>query len=337
MSDPAKVSQNDEETTTYVVRQKICRGMICTFLLSLIIITVASLWFFIYFIDETLELSVTNTFLAHLNAMVQDVIQVKRNDFMLVQNELKIAGILIMDLIQRNNFNARSLGGPSLNDLTNFRANCESLYYTRRPGNSTSIDKTKRRGIEQYNKAYGRSKDFDFTNQGENDKVFWLSRAEAYDVPAFESQVIRRLRQQPLDPNYKDMTVEEIDDIITCASSKFLRSGYSLDFQYTDLNKVKNFIAFESGVMCFFPAPEMTFPLSVDIRNGDGGFDDVEYNAKRIQEYKDMYTDKERQFKLENYGSPCPRQYDPRCRGWYMKQHQKDHQTLTDLYKFASG
>ena len=268
MASGAKASE-DDSGTTYLVQRKICRGMICTFVLSLIIIAVASSRFFSYFIDQTLGMSVSNMYLSHLNAMVQDVIQVKRNDFMLVQNELKIAGILLMDLIERNNFNARSLGGPALNDLTNFRANCESLYYTRRPGNlSTSTEAGGKRGVEAYNEAYGRPKDYDFAAGGHNDKVFWLSKPDAYDVAAFEAQVLRRLRGQPLDPGYKDMSKQEIDDIITCAASLFLRAEYSMDFEYTDLNKVKNFMAFESGVLCFYPAPESTFSLATHARSG---------------------------------------------------------------------
>ena len=79
------------------------------------------------------------------------------------------------------------------------------------------------------------------------------------------------------------MSKQEIDDIITCAASSFLRAEYSMDFEYTDLNKVKNFMAFESGVLCFYPAPESTFSLATHARSGvkanaDDGFKAEEYD-----------------------------------------------------------
>ena len=149
-------------------------------------------------------MSIENMFLSHTHSMVQDIIQVKRNDFMLVQNELKISRILLMDLIEKYNFNPKSIGGPNLDDLTNFRKNCESLYYKRTPDKSQNVPSDDR-----------------------NDKSFWLIKPEPYNVEQYEKQVLLRLNGKPIDKNYTEMSQQQIDDIITCAASKFLRAEYS--------------------------------------------------------------------------------------------------------------
>ena len=72
-----------EGDVTYLVRQKICRGMICTFVISLLLISSVSIAFFFIFLDTTLDMSVESIFLAHTHSIVGDIIQVKKNDFML--------------------------------------------------------------------------------------------------------------------------------------------------------------------------------------------------------------------------------------------------------------
>ena len=47
---------------------------------------------------------------------------------MLSQNELRISQSLIVDLIEDRNFNKKSLGGTSLNNLTRFNEYIESAY-----------------------------------------------------------------------------------------------------------------------------------------------------------------------------------------------------------------
>ena len=61
--------------------------------------------FFFIFLEYTLEMSVQSIFLAHTYSIVGDIIQVKKNDFMLSQNELKISKGLINELIEGSNFN----------------------------------------------------------------------------------------------------------------------------------------------------------------------------------------------------------------------------------------
>ena len=65
--------------------------------------------FFYMFLDQTLNLSVLSIFYAHTHSIVQDIIQIKRNDFILVQNELKSSGSIILDIIEGKNFNKYSL------------------------------------------------------------------------------------------------------------------------------------------------------------------------------------------------------------------------------------
>ena len=83
--------------------------MIGTFLCSLLIILIASIMFFYMFLDQTLNVSVLSIFYAHTHSIVQDIIQIKRNDFILVQNELKSSGSIILDIIEGKNFNKYSL------------------------------------------------------------------------------------------------------------------------------------------------------------------------------------------------------------------------------------
>ena len=106
---------------------------------------------------------------------------------MLVQNELKISRILLMDLIEKNKFNPYSLGGVLLNDLTVFRRNCGSLYYSRK-------------------QELAKEKGYDLTDSGKKDKVFWFLKPEAYNVEEFEKQIIRRLKGWVIDDSYKEMT-----------------------------------------------------------------------------------------------------------------------------------
>lgn len=94
---------------TYLVQRRIRCAMIGTFVCSLMIILVASIIFFYMFLDDTLNLSVVSIFDAHTYSIVKDIIQVKRNDLMLVQNELKASSTLMIDLIERRNFNPYSL------------------------------------------------------------------------------------------------------------------------------------------------------------------------------------------------------------------------------------
>ena len=70
----AKANQIKEQETTYLIQRKICRGMICTFVVSLLLISSVSIAFFFVFLDTTLKMSVESIFYAHTHSIVGDII-----------------------------------------------------------------------------------------------------------------------------------------------------------------------------------------------------------------------------------------------------------------------
>ena len=100
MSKSGEEIVKDSSSKTYVIQRRIECGMIATFVISLLIILGVSIFFFYYFLDQTLEMSVENVFIAATFSVVKDIVQVKKNDFMLAQNELLISQNLILELIK---------------------------------------------------------------------------------------------------------------------------------------------------------------------------------------------------------------------------------------------
>ena len=93
--------------------------MICTFVGSLLFLTFISMFYFFNLLENTIQMSLQSVFLSHQNSIVKDIIEVKKNDFMLCQNELKLSKILMVDIIERNNprtskFNKRSIYDSSV-------------------------------------------------------------------------------------------------------------------------------------------------------------------------------------------------------------------------------
>ena len=269
-----------EVEKTYLVRRKIRWGMICTFVVSLLLISTVSIMFFFIFLEFTLEMSVQSIFLAHTYSIVGDIIQVKKNDFMLSQNELKISQGLINELIEGSNFNFKSLGGPGLDDLTLFKKYTHNLY--------------------DFEKVLDETGEPPFLEN----KVLWHIKPGEYDRDAFDQQILKILNgAKSVDAGYSDFTYDQLRDVITCAASIYLRADYSMNFQYTDLPKDKNFIGFESGVFCMYPNPNST-SIGQDLERTDCA-DSEFYN--------------------ENYGPEVPTWYDPRCRGWYEDVYEKQY------------
>ena len=121
-------------------------------------------------------------------------------------------------------------------------------------------------------------------------------RPGAYDIPSFEKQILKILNNEDIDPGYTAFTQAQLRDVITCAASIYLRADYSMNFQYTDLPKDKNFIGFESGVFCVYPNLKST-AIGLEMDRTDCSESD---------------------FYAENFGGgSTPTWYDPRCRGWY--------------------
>lgn len=99
--------------------------MIFCFVTALVIIAIISIFFFTGFMENVLTMSVENLFFAHTHSILNDIIQVKKNDFKLSQNELKISQGLISELIQRKNFNYESLASCAKDtDMTESSIKC---------------------------------------------------------------------------------------------------------------------------------------------------------------------------------------------------------------------
>ena len=93
--------------------------MVLTFIACFVLVLVLSYSFFFYYTDYTLDISVENIFYSHIYQIMRDIIKLKKNDFLLSQNELKAAGPMIVEIIERNNFNTTFLLGNN-SDLKPF-------------------------------------------------------------------------------------------------------------------------------------------------------------------------------------------------------------------------
>lgn len=78
----------------------------------------------------------------------------------------------------------------------------------------------------------------------QNKRVSWFVEPRTYDMPRFYEQIKKVLKENKKDDSYMDMTLQELQDIITCVASIFIRADYSMNFKYTDLSKFQNYIGF---------------------------------------------------------------------------------------------
>lgn len=244
-----------EQKKTYLIRRKICRGMICVFVFSILLILVSSIMFFFIFLDYTLEMSIESILISHSYSIVGDIIQVKKNDFMLAQNELKIGQLQIQSLIERRNFNRASLGGPDLNDISRFKKYCGSAYKYQKYVLDNGVPP------------------IDF------EQVHWYMHSIEFDEDLFNEQILKRLRGEST-ADYTYLSEQALDDIITCAASIYIRGNYSMAFSFTDLAKVQNFIGFESGIFCLYPNYEGTvliYPAKEETRCVEREFFETNY------------------------------------------------------------
>ena len=152
---------------------------------------------------------------------------------MMLQNELKLSKILLCDIIERTRFNADSLYDPAASTdagkLERFNSNTMQLF---------DFVKGEEKG-EQF-----------------EPKVVWFVKPEHIDVAQLEKQVLKRLQKEDIDQDFaKILSQQQVDDIITCAASTFVREEYSYGFKYIDMAKGENYIAFQSGVLCLYPPP----------------------------------------------------------------------------------
>jgi len=281
------------------------------------ILVTVSILFFYRFLEITVTMCVESQYYIHTNNIVSDMMQVKQNDFALSMNELVVSARFFVDLIENRRFNKKSLGGPDLDNVERFKKYSQSMLVMLQ---DERTQEEHRRKAED-----GKLKPpYAFPEN----KVTWFVNLNFTkdDLGSFHDQVLRRLRGQSKDDSFEKLTQRQIDDIIVCAASIFMRGDYALNHEYTDLQKIKNFIGFESGVICFYPNfyPDWSTP------KGYG----CEGNSFFIKTYMDNSTEGH---ELSYYFDKDKGHYDPRCRGWYENQYRKNHTTLNNVYRFSFG
>lgn len=119
-------------------------------------------------------------FIAATFSIVKDILQVKKNDFMLVQNELLISQHLILELVKGNIFNKKSLGGPNLDDINVFNRYIGSEYLLNKEFAETGV-------------------------MPKENRTYWFVDTESFknfDQADFDKQVLNRLNDRPIDVNY---------------------------------------------------------------------------------------------------------------------------------------
>lgn len=94
-----------------------------------------------------------------------------------------------------------------------------------------------------------------------------------------------------------------IDDIITCTASIFIRKDYIMNHEFNDFNKDKNYIGFDSGVMCIYPNYV-----------NDKYVEDNDFGCKDNDWYRIKYLN-------NDTNATTPVRYDPRCRVWFKDQY----------------
>ena len=73
--------------------------MICIFVISLMFVASISIGFFYYFLEQVLELAVENVYIANTINLINDIIQVKKNDFKLTQHDLMVTNRILLEII----------------------------------------------------------------------------------------------------------------------------------------------------------------------------------------------------------------------------------------------
>lgn len=89
--------------------------MIVTFVAFLVVIFFYALGFFYLFRNGAIRDTVESLFLANVNHIVHDINEIKRNDFILQQKEMKVQQRAILDLLHKNRINPKALLGNQNN------------------------------------------------------------------------------------------------------------------------------------------------------------------------------------------------------------------------------
>ena len=150
-------------------------------------------------------------------------------------------------------------------------------------------------------------------------KTHWYAGPFVPDKARLDQALIAILKGEEPDPTYTEFTRAQLDDIISCAGTLFVRGDFSMKFKYTDLDKFQNYIGFESGVWCVYPNYQS---IGVAVKGQEA---EEKYQCNSNEWFRNTYLG----------GDPdlmAPQHYDPRCRGWYQDQYRKKHTIFTDIY-----
>jgi hypothetical protein len=79
----------------------------------------------------------------------------------------------------------------------------------------------------------------------------------------------------------------------------YVRGDFTMNYKFSDLEKYMNYLGFESGVVCFYPAI-----LNPQFLSDDYGCKEAEF------------------FASQGYEPSPSTHYDPRCRPWYKMQFE---------------
>ena len=106
----------------YLVTNKIRKGMQNTFNIALVLITIGSLLLFAVYYQQSVRMSAVSVFYSNLWYNLEEVIRVKKEDFMLTQAQMIQASRFVVDVIERRNFNPQTLLSDE-GSLQRFREN----------------------------------------------------------------------------------------------------------------------------------------------------------------------------------------------------------------------
>ena len=65
-----KFIEDNDQKKTYIIRGRIRFGMICPFFIALVAIVTVSIFFFYFYLDETLNMSIRDTYYKHTHEII---------------------------------------------------------------------------------------------------------------------------------------------------------------------------------------------------------------------------------------------------------------------------
>lgn len=69
-----KFAEEVSNEKSYIIRGRIRFGMICPFCIALVSIVSVSIFFFDFYLEQTLDMSIRDTYFKHTHEIIQDII-----------------------------------------------------------------------------------------------------------------------------------------------------------------------------------------------------------------------------------------------------------------------